>query len=91
MISSTGLATLTLCSAAPGRVPAYKTITNQPQDNPTLGRLVAKHVIGKLGACDSGAHGAEPLHERVRYTTPEAIEALGKTTTESSTTIPSKC
>lgn len=33
-------------------IPASDTIMNQPQDSPTLQRIVAKHIIGSVSACD---------------------------------------
>ena len=36
-------------------IPANFTIMNQPQDDPTLQRMVAKHIIGSLGTCDGSS------------------------------------
>lgn len=36
-------------------IPANDTIMNQPQDNPTLQRVVAKHIIASVGACDGSS------------------------------------
>ena len=33
-------------------IAANDTIMNQPQENPTLQSIVAKHIIGSVGACD---------------------------------------
>lgn len=33
-------------------ISASDTVMNQPQDNPTLQRIVARHIIGSVGACD---------------------------------------
>lgn len=36
-------------------IAANNTIMNQPQDNPILQRIVAKHIIGAVGACDGSS------------------------------------
>lgn len=36
-------------------IAANDTIMNQPHDNPTLQRMVAKHIIGSVGACDGSS------------------------------------
>ncbi|SPN99682.1 uncharacterized protein DNG_02533 [Cephalotrichum gorgonifer] len=36
-------------------ISANDTIMNQPQDNPTLQRIVAKHIIGCVGSCDGSS------------------------------------